>query len=215
MITNQEIVDTYLAYRHMKLSGTARDDVRMMTPFFLMDASYQVYCKDIKDYECRQMLKSIKHKWRESYRKFNAEFFRAFNPDQQDFIVDQMDEFEEFIHHKVVMLKTTVMGLFSPEATFEEKKILASVLTCNVLSQMAQHIWSDMYRDKWLRPADNPLIGVVTKNSYEFANHFPVSRGIDLTSSDKVTAMISALCKEVMRFLRIKFHGAENQRSYS
>lgn len=207
MITNQEIVDTYLAYKHMRLSGTTRDDVRMMMPFYLMDASYQVYCKDIKNYECKRMLKNVKNRWKESYRKFNAEFFRAFNPDQTEFITDQMDEFEDYIHNKVVMLKTTVMSVFSAEASFDEKKILASVLTCNVLSQMAQHVWSDMYRDKWHCPKDNPLIEAVTKNSYEFANHFPVSRGVDLTSSDKVSAMICGLCKEVMKFLNMKFRG--------
>ena len=210
MITNQEIVDTYLAYRHMKLSGTARDDVRMMMPFYLMDASYQVYCRDVKDYECRQKLKSIKHRWRESYHKFSMEFFRAFNLDQQEFITDQMDEFEEFIHNKVVMLKTTVMNVFSPESPFAEKKILASVLTSNALSQMAQHIWHDMYRDCWHRPKDNPLIEAVTKNSYEFANHFPVSKGVDLTASDKVSKMIDALCKEVIKFLKIKFDEGKN-----
>ena len=182
MITNQEIVDTYLAYKHMKLSG--------------------------KDYPCKQMLKNVKSRWRESYRKFNADFFKAFNQDQIEFITDQMDEFEDYIHNKMVMLKTTVMGVFSPEASFDEKKILASVLTSNVLSQMAQHVWCDMYRDKWHRPKDNPMVEAVTKNSYEFANHFPVSRGVDLTASDKVSSMISSLCKEVMKFLNMKFHEA-------
>ena len=205
MITNQEIVDTYLAYRHMKLSGTARDDVRMMMPFYLMDASYQVYCKDVKDYPCKQMLKNVKGRWRESYRKFNREFFMAFNPDQVEFITDQMDEFEEYIHNKMVMLKTTVMGVFSPEATFEEKKILASVLTSNALSQMAQYIYSDMYRNSRLQNIDHPLIEAVTKNSYEFARHFPVSRTVDITASDKVSNMIDVLCKEVIKFLKSKF----------
>lgn len=205
MITNQEIVDTYLAYRHMKLSGTARNDVRMMMPFYLMDASYQVYCKDVKDYPCKQMLKNVKGRWRESYRKFNQEFFMAFNPDQVEFITDQMDEFEEYIHNKMVMLKTTVMGVFSPEATFEEKKILASVLTSNALSQMAQHIYSDMYRNSWFQNIDHPLIEAVTKNSYEFARHFPVSHTVDITASDKVSNMIDVLCKEVIKFLKSKF----------
>ena len=66
MITNQEIVDTYLAYKHMRLSGAARDDVRMMMPFYLMDASYQVYCKDVKDYECKHKAKEAKRRWKEA-----------------------------------------------------------------------------------------------------------------------------------------------------
>ena len=206
MITNQQIVDTYLAYKHMKLSGKTRDDVRMMMPFYLMDASYQVYCKDVKDFKCRQKVKVAKTRWKESYRKFFADFLLPFDADQTEFITDQMDEFEEYIHTKVVMLKTTVMGVFKPEATFEEKKILASVLTCNALSQMAQHVFGDMYRDAWHRKKENPLIEAVTKNSYEFARNFPVSHSVDITASDKVNAMISSLCKEVMKFLSMKFN---------
>lgn len=206
MITNQQIVDTYLAYKHMKLSGTARDDVRMMMPFYLMDASYQVYCKDIKNFECKHKVKEAKTRWKESYRKFFSDFLMPFDVDQTEFITDQMDDFEDYIHNKMVMLKTTVMNVFPQDAPFEEKKILASVLTSNSLSQMAQHIHRDMYRDKWHRPKDNPLIEAVTKNSYEFANHFPVSKGVDLTASDKVSSMISSLCKEVMKYLSMKFN---------
>lgn len=206
MITNQQIVDTYLAYKHMKLSGTARDDVRMMMPFYLMDASYQVYCKDIKNFECKHKVKEAKTRWKESYRKFFSDFLMPFDVDQTEFITDQMDDFEDYIHNKMVMLKTTVMNVFPQDAPFEEKKILASVLTSNSLSQMAQHIHRDMYRDKWHRPKDNPLIEAVTKNSYEFANHFPVSKGVDLTASDKVSSMISSLCKDVMKYLSMKFN---------
>jgi hypothetical protein len=206
MITNQQIVETYLAYKRMKFSGKVRDDVRMMMPFYLMDASYQVYCKDIKDYPCKQMLKIVKKRWRESYRKFYNDFFKAFDQDQIEFITDQMDELEDYIHNKMVMLKTTVMGVFSPEASFDEKKILASILTSNVLSQMSQHIYSDMYRDQWHRPKENHLIEAVTKNSYEFACYFPVSQSVDITSSDKVDAMINSLCKEVMKYLNAKYN---------
>ena len=206
MITNQESVDTYLAYKHMKLSGPARDDVRMMMPFYLMDASYQVYCEYVKDFECKHMVKVAKKRWKDAYHKFNAEFFRAFNADQQEFITDQMDEFENFINNKMVMLMTTVMGVFHKDASFEEKKILSAVLTSNALAQMAQFVYGDMYRGYYHEKKHNVTIEAVIKNSYEFANNFPVSRGVDLTSSDKVSAMIDVVCKEVMKFLNMKLN---------
>lgn len=211
MITNKEIVDTYLAYRNMILSDDGhRDDVRMMTPFYLMDASYQVYCQYVKDFDCKHKVKAAKSRWKEAYRQFNAEFFRAFNPDQQEFITDQMDEFENFINNKVVMLLSTVMGVFSPEASFEEKKILAAVLTSNALAQMAQYVYKDMYRGSRHQKVNNPVIDSVIKSSYDFARNFPVSKGVDLTSSDKVSAMINSLCKETMRFINMKFNEAAN-----
>lgn len=211
MITNQEIVDTYLAYRHMKLSDALhREDVRMLVPFYLMDASYQLYCRDIKSFNCSHKIRQAKTRWNESYRKFFADFFMAFNPDQQEFITDQMDEFEDYIHNKVVMLKSTVMKVFRPEASFDEKKILASVLTCNALAQMAQFVHRDMFRGEMLQPKNDPHVDAVIKSSYDFAKNFPVTKGVDLTSSKEVSAMINTLCKEVLRFLNLKLNGREN-----
>lgn len=206
MITNTEIVDAYLRYKGMKLTDQEhRDDTRMLMPFFLMDASYQVYCRDIKDLEARHKLKAAKSKWKESYRTFNADFFMAFNPDQQDFIIDQMDEFETFIHNKAVMLKSTVMSVFSASASFEEKKILSAVMTCNVLAQVAQRIYGDMFRTAHFQKKSCPKIEGVIKGSYEYANNFPVAKNVDLTSSEKVMQAIDTLCKSVIVFIKTKF----------
>lgn len=205
MITNQEIIDVYLAHKGMKHSNPEhRDDVRMLLPFFLMDVSYQIYCKDIKDYKCKHQAKAAKTRWKESYRQFNSDFFRPFSAEQIDFIIDQMDEFESYIHNHVVMLKSTAMSVFPKDAPFEEKKILASVLASNAVSQIAQHAYGDMFRDSWMRRKSNTHIAAVFKNSYDFARHFPVSQGIDITCPDNVSQMIDALCKEVIKFLKSK-----------
>ena len=212
MVTYREIVDTYFSYKKLVHSNpSARHNVRLMVPFLLMDVSYQEYCKEVKDYDCKHKYQAAKSRWRESYRKFNADFFMPFNQDQVDFIVDQMDEFEDYIHNKVVMLKSTVMSVFSPEASFEEKKILSSVLTSNVLAQIAQSLWGDMYRrNKWLQKQTNHHIEGVIKNSYDFAKNFPVARNVDLTSSDKVSQMASALSRDIIKYLEDKLNAGDN-----
>ena len=209
MITNREIVDIHLAYKHMKLSGNTRADAQMMMPFYLMDVSYQVFCKDIKDYKCKHQAKRVREIWRESYRKFYADFYMPFDADQTDFIVDQMDEFEGYINNKVVMLKSTVMGVFPSETPFEEKKILASILASNALAQMAQHIYGETYRNSRFQRLGNHLIAAVDKYSYEFAKYFPASQNVNITNSDKVIAAIDSLCKDVVKFLNMKFNDAQ------
>ncbi len=206
MITNQEIVDTYLAYRNMKLSAAnGRDDSRMLVPFYLMDASYQIYCKDIKDLNCAHKLQAARNRWKENYRRFNAAFFMPFNDDQREFIVDQMDEFYDYIHYKIVLLKTTIMNVFSPDASTDEKVILSSVLASNALAQMAQNYYEDMYRDEYFRKTRNHTIECVVRSSYDFAKHFPVSKTVDLTSSDAVSQQITLLVREVISYLKLKF----------
>lgn len=217
MITNREIVDTYLAYKHRtRTKGERIDNTLPLMPFFIMDTCYQIYCKDIKDIPCKHLMKQAKKRWADAYHKFTMDFFLAFNQDQADYIVDMMDEFNEYIHNHVVMLKSTVVNYFTDETPFEDKKILGSLMACNVLAQSAQFLYGQMFRKgqrlykcKALRSyamtmpkEQDPYIEAVKKAAYDFACYYPTARGVDLTSSDKVMEMIDVLCRKIVRFLK-------------
>jgi hypothetical protein len=216
MITNREIADAYLAYKHRKRTkGERIDNTLPLMPFFIMDACYQIYCKDIKDIPCRHLTKQAKKRWADAYHQFTTDFFAAFSPEQTDYIVDLMDRFNDYIHTNVVMLKSAVMNYFTDNTPFEDKKILGALLTCNVLAQSAQHMYGEMFRTgqkmypiKSLKgvitmmPKEiNPHLETIKKASFDFANTYPHGKGVDLTSSDKVMEMIGALCRKIVRFL--------------
>lgn len=204
-MTNGDIVDVWLKHRGMKLSGGKRDYNLPLMPFFIMDVVYQIYCKDIKDIPCRHKMAQAQKRWAKSYHSFNMDFFLAFNEDQTDYIVDQMDEFETYIHNTLVMFKATAISSFNVDAPFDEKRILASVLACNVLCQAAQRLHMDMYRKTNMKGERNKYIEDIQKASYDFANAFPASsKDIDLTSRDDVMKMIDVLCKKIVQFLKDK-----------
>ena len=206
-MTNREIVDTYLAYKHRRRTkGEREDNTLPLMPFFIMDTCYQIYCKDIKDLPCKHLMKLAKKRWADAYHKFTTDFFLAFSQDQTDYIVDMMDEFNDYIHTHIVMLKSAVMEYFKDETSFEDKKILASLLTCNVLSQSAQHLYGEMYRKRDMSKEIEPSIEGVRKASYDFSCYYPASKGVDLASSDKVMNMIDVLCKKIVKFLKEKEH---------
>lgn len=205
MITNREIADTYLAYKNKKRTATGkRDDTLPLMPFYIMDTCYQIYCKDIKDLPCKHEMKRAKKRWSECYHRFTTDFFMAFNQDQTDYIVDQMDEFNDYIHTTVVMLKSAVMNSFTTETPFEDKKNLAALLACNALAQAAQHLYKDMYRKADMKGETNIHIEGVQKASYDIARFYPVEYGVDITESDKVMEMIDVLCKKIVKFLTVK-----------
>lgn len=210
MITNHEIVDRYLAYKHRRrVKGERVDNIMPLMPFFIMDACYQVYCKDIKDYPSRHRMKQAKTKLADGFHRFNTDFFRAFNPDQTDYIVDQMDEFCEFIHNSVVMLKSAVVNYFATirqldDMPFEDKKVIASLLICNALAQSAQHMYGEVYRKADMSKEVDHTIESIKKASYEYSNLFPFALNIDITSSQKVMDMIDVLCKNIIKFLKEK-----------
>lgn len=211
MITNQEIVDVYLKYRGKRRTEKGkRDNTLPLMPFFIMDVVYQIFCKDIKEMECKHQMKRYKNQWADNYNKFNHEFFRAFNEEQKDYIIDLMDEFGEYIHNTVVMLKSAVVNSFTQETSFEDKRNLAAFLTCNVLCQAAQHLYGDMYRNRYMQKEMNSHIAGVQQATYKIACCYPAAKGVDLTSSDKVMEMIDVLCKKIVKFLALKEETEEN-----
>lgn len=210
-MNNNEIVETYLRYRGKVRTKTGkRDNTLPLMPFFLMDIVYQIFCKDIKTMECKHQMQRYRTIWAENYQKFNNEFFRPFNEDQKDYVIDLMDEFDGYIHNTVVMMKSAVVNSFVDDAEFEDKKNLASLLTCNVLCQAAQHLYGDMYRDRYMRKETNPHIAAIQQASYKIACHYPAGKATDLTSQEQVIKMIDVLCKKIVKFLNVKENETES-----
>ena len=236
-MTNQEIVDVYLKYRGKRRTKTGRrDNTLPLMPFFIMDVVYQIYDRDIKNIECKHQMKKYRNQWVDNYNKFNHDFFRAFNDEQRDYIIELMDEFGDYIHNTVVMMKSAVVNSFTQETEFEDKKNLASILTCNVLCQTAQHLYGDMYCTwsqmcnhvtetrqptfkyacidlygmKYLKKEVNHHIAGVQQATYKFACSYPAAKGVELTSSEQVMKMIDVLCKKIVKFLNLKADGGEN-----
>lgn len=203
---NKDIVNIYLAYKHKRKTKGKEVNLLFLLPFFIMDACYQIYCKDIKDFPCKHMMKQAKKRWGECYHNYTTDFFRAFNEDQTEFITDQMDEFNDYIHNSIVILKSKVFNLIPDVYSFEDKKILSALLLCNVLAQAAQRLHGNMYRNVDMTKEVNYDIEGVKKASYDMARYHPASKGVNLTVSDEVMKLIDALCKKIMKFLNDSKH---------
>lgn len=205
-MTNEEIVNVYLAYKHRKRTKGKRENLLFLMPFFIMDACYQIYCKDIKDLPCKHMMKQAKKRWAVCYHNYTSDFFRAFNEDQVEFIMDEMDEFNDYIHNSLVMLKSKVVSQIPDSVSFEDKKTLAALLLCNVLAQAAQHLHGEMFRNFDMTKETNYDIEGVKKASYDISHFHPASKGVDLTASDETMKLVNALCKKIMKFLKDAEH---------
>ena len=205
-MTNKDIVNIYLAYKHKRKTKGKEVNTLFLMPFFVMDACYQVYCKEIKDFPCKHQMKQAKKRFAECYHKYTTDFFRAFNEDQMEFITDQMDEFNDYIHNSMVILKSKAFNIIPDSYSFEERKLLAALLLCNVLAQAAQHLHGNMYRHADMTKEVDPNIAGMQKASYDMARHHPASKGVNLTAPGEVMKLIDALCKKIMKFLNDAGH---------
>lgn len=205
MITQKQIVDTYLAYkRRRRTQGEREDNTLPLMPFFIMDCCYQIYCKDIKNLPCRHLFQQAKKKWADNYHKFTTDFFLAFNADQTEYIIDLMDEFNDHIQNSVVMLKSAVVNYIPDVISFEDKKILGSLMVCNVLAQAAQHMYGEMYRDSFMRKQADPFIERIKAASHHLSGMFPAANKVELTESPQVMQMVKVLCDNIVKFLKNK-----------
>ena len=202
MINNEQIVETYLAYKGKKRTKAGvKNNVLPLMPFFLMDTVYQIYCRDIKNLDYRFEMKRARNRWADSYHKFTMDFFRAFNQDQTDYIVDEMDRFNDYIQNNVVMLKSAAMEHLSGHTDFANRKALGSLLVCNSLAQAAQHLYGEMYRKADYTREVNGHIEEIKKATFDIANRYPVARKVEISKSDKVMNMVTLLCREIVKFL--------------
>lgn len=197
------IVDKYLIYRRKKRTSGREDNVLPLLPFLIMDAQYQIYCSDIAPIPCTQAKKQVKKKWIKAYNDFNKDFFRCFNQEETDFLIEQMDRFEEYISHHIKVAKVAILNFLQEEGDLEDRKVLAACMMCNVLAQSAQIIYRRMYRDAFMNPEENADLRAVANSAYQFSLFYPTkTRNLNLTESADIMKSVDVLCKKIINWIR-------------
>ena len=191
------LVDTYIATLGLKrLKGSSASPI---LPFFILDAMYSILAKDIVPVPVKGPTKKALTDWTHNYNLFNRSFFRAFNQDQQDEVIDIMDNFTAHIGNDITVTQVSVMNqLCKHGIAFEGQKILASAMLCNILAQQADVIWEEVYK------RHNRYIVAIERNSKiwmqsYFLQHYP---GRVNPNDDKTICLaVAILCKKIVHFL--------------
>lgn len=228
-MTNQEMVDIFLESRGMMKMSGPEGDVAPVMPFIIMDAQYCIYRRGISRLKVRHELQRLKKRWAECYTRFNRSFFKAFNQDQQDEIIDKMDDFEEYIDDDIKNIRSEISKCFD-SVPHDTREVIADCLTCNILAQSAQIIWSKVYRlyDRkmarecfassineeknnlmkagegvCLKEGFNNDIEGVRKYSRKFLDLFyKEGNNVDINNSKPLTTAVDTLCRNIVRWLK-------------
>ena len=145
MTSIKEIVDVFLASKGMKREKGNDGDISPLLPLIIMDTALQLFNKYIRPVECKREMKMNKNKWIKLYHEYNMMYFRCFNEEQRDFIIDIMDAFDEhiekhlFICHIQIMIKVN----FEP---IDRQEVLASTLLISILCQAARIIYEGFFQ---------------------------------------------------------------------
>ena len=110
-----------------------------------MDTALQLFNKYIRPVECKREMKMYKNQWARLYHEFNMMYFRYFNDEQRDFVIDIMDEFDEHIEKHLFICHIQIMNKVNFEPT-DRQKVLASTLLISILCQAARIIYENLFQ---------------------------------------------------------------------
>lgn len=194
----EPIIKGYLERRGLKVcrgQGTT-----ILAPVFIMDAQYQIWCKDIRNIPCKHLMKKYKKAWSDAYNAFNKDFFFGMDSESVDTIVDAMDDFEEYIANDMMIAEIAVMNLVKKEPV-ERQRVIASCMLCNVLAQAAQIIWQATY--KFVPGIKiNAHIAAVEKNTMLFLNEYHTRAYTVHSNDDKPLAdAVTVLCNKITQWI--------------
>lgn len=145
MANIKEIVDIFLASKGMKREKGNDGDISPLLPLIIMDTALQLFNKYIRPVECKREMKMYKNKWIRLYHEYNMMYFRCFNEEQRDFIIDIMDEFDEHIEKQLFICHIQIMNKVNFEP-IDRQKVLASTLLISILCQAARIIYEGFFQ---------------------------------------------------------------------
>lgn len=141
----KEIVDVFLASKGLKREKGNDGDISPLLPLIIMDTALQLFNKYIRPVECKREMKMYKNKWIRLYHEYNMMYFRCFNEEQRDFIIDIMDEFDEHIEKQLFICHIQIMNKVNFEP-IDRQKVLASTLLISILCQAARIIYEEFFQ---------------------------------------------------------------------
>lgn len=202
----QRLMDTFIEKNHLRLvRGDKEHSSPLLLPYLMVDGMYCLYFEHIAELNVRHRLKHLKTQWETNYRRFLSKFMCVFSEDELVDLCDIMNDFSDFIHNDVEILRVAIMRQLD-KYDLETRKTLSAVIACNHLLQSAQVIWGYNFQDGRGRKDVNDHIRNMEHLSMEFLNEFikgrrVYSESIALDTLPEVAKASKALCKKMVAFL--------------
>ena len=210
-MNNAQVINAFFKANGLKVLSGNGESMMSFLPFFMMDACYQLYTKDIAPLDVKFEAKRWKNVWKDAYNKFNHMLFKSFNADQEDYVIDKMDEFEKYAMNHIVILKVQLIGMLREMGIDDDEgQVIAASITCNTLAQSAQSIWKRTYQGIYGNFEDNPYITNIERATIKFAEAYRKSTiTISINRFPKIVEAMNILCKKMVAWVAADMESKE------
>lgn len=135
-MSNKEINLAINKFRGVKNFTGSYDTLSSLADYFLLDASYDIFCKRIRTLPLKgheqKLVKTINEKYNHFFKKTNA----AFNPDELDYLLSKADEMQSYIAPHVEIARIALMECVNDEPLEMQGK-MADLWQCIMLAKEA------------------------------------------------------------------------------
>lgn len=201
-ITIKSLVDKYLKAKGLKRVKGADNDASPLLPLIMMDSAFQLFDKYVKKVECRHEMKKWKNEWLAHYHRFNRDFFRCYDGDETDFIIDMMDTFEEYIANDMTITFVQFTNLFKNES-FDRQKVLSACMLSNILCQCAEIIWERVYYASLEKKNQDIIACEKYMHKWSDMYYGYDKPNVNPNNSKPICDAVSILCAKQVKFLNI------------
>lgn len=201
-----EIAQKFLKHNDLKVLA-GRNGIRdLFYPFLLMDASYQLFAKDVRPIPCKTEMKRCRNQLSKAYNSYWKRFFMAFNIDEADEVTTMMDKYSEFINNQVLQLKVAAMNViirYIPD--FNAQQVLASCFASCTLSDCASVVHELIFKNRFGEPSKDTDIAAVLKLTKEYSDWYmerytSCRDCIPVGSDPQVIKVVDVLIHRIARF---------------
>lgn len=122
---------------HLK-PGEVFNAHKTFLPYFCVDTAFQEFLKFKYSHKLARENKKRINRISEAFSAYFAWFRAIFTPEQQEYLLELTDRFEEFIPHHVLIAQVAYMNAVRPFMDFEKQKESASIWVVNMLAAAGQ-----------------------------------------------------------------------------
>lgn len=200
----KDIVDAYCDRHGLRVIGgkLGDNDPAPILPFIIMDAAQYEFQKEIAPLHMHHSLKRWRKQWQSDYHAFNQRLFSCLDADKTDFTIEMMDAYTEAIGYNTMLMRVAVMDLVNG-LEFDEQKLIASLMLCNIYAQVAQITWGLVFHTNKGHDAKCPELERMRNISHKLANGVVlIPDNIDPNASPKLHDAVEAYMSKTTDWLK-------------
>lgn len=200
----KDIVDAYCNRYDLRVIGgkLGDDDPAPILAFIIMDAAQYEFQKEIAPLHMHHNLKRWRKQWQADYHTFNQRLFSCLDAAQTDFTIEMMDEYTAAVDYDIMLMRVAVMDLVNG-LEFNDQRLVASLMLCNIFSQVAQITWGLVFHTTKGHDARCPELDRLRNYSHKLANGVVlIPEDIDPNASPKLHDAVESFMDKTTKWLK-------------